>query len=464
MAKNKNKQKLNTINNAKPNIVNNGLQSALDIPYSAINNPLVSPKTLFLNVSPFYITFDWMLLTNAYKDIGFIQTAINQIVDDAFRNDGLIIDTKTLTTDELELLRKTMEDEGDIEAIKDAIRWGQLYGGGVLMAQTEQDSTLPLDEKLLKGKKLNFLVSDRWHCVPTDGTGLSGANIRLAKTFMYTLGPDSAYSKLMEFDASRINFFLGLKTPDHIRLMMQGWGISIFEAIISPLTQYLKSMNVTLELIDEAKIDVIKIFNLATILMSPDGEAQIKKRLALATENKNYKSSIAMDAQDDYQQKQISFSGLPEMIVQIQYLVCAALKRPYSKIFGKGASGFSSGEDDLENYNTIVDSEIRTPARQLIKWVVDLRCLQLFGRKLPDFRPKWRPLRVMSEKDEAEIRSRKLADYLLLYDRQIMTGQQVAQQLTEDGYILFSEEEIAKINNTFNAEEYNSAEDLLEVE
>ena len=40
------------------------------------------------------------------------------------------------------------------------------------------------------------------------------------------------------------------------------------------------------------------------------------------------------------------------MIEKIQYLVCAALKRPYSKVFGKGSSGFSSGEDDLENYKT----------------------------------------------------------------------------------------------------------------
>jgi hypothetical protein len=156
-----------------------------------------------------------------------------------------------------------------------------------------------------------------------------------------------------------------------------------------------------------------------------------------------------MDKDDDYDQKQISFSGLPDMIVQIQYLVCAALKRPYSKIFGKGSSGFSSGEDDLENYNTIVDGEIRRPATNLIKWVVNLRCLQLFGRELTDFRPKWRPLRVMTEKEQAEVNSRKLADYIALLEHQVMTPKQVAQKLTEDGYILFSDEEIDNISDDF---------------
>lgn len=452
MSKNRNK-KQNTLNNS--NTVNNGLACALDLPQdNYINNPLTNPATLFYNSSPVILTFFWQALTYSYKSNEFIQTAINQIVDDAFRNDGLIIDSATLETDELELLRQTMEDEGDIEAIKDCIRWGQLYGGGVLIANTKQDYSLPLDEKQLKDKPLKFMATDRWQCSHT------GISPELARTFTLT-NPLGENQPFITIDKSRIGIFTGVKAPYLLRSMLQGWGLSIFEAIIPPLTQYLKSMGVTLELLDEAKIDIVKIFDLANTLLSPEGEAKIRKRLQIFADQKNYKSVGAMDAQDDYLQKQISFSGLPEMIVQIQYLVCAALKRPYSKIFGKGSSGFSSGDDDLENYNTIVDSEIRTPARQLIKWVVDLRCLQLFGRKLPDFRPKWRPLRVMSEKDEAEIKSRKLADYLQLSDRQIMTKQQVAQKLTEEGIVSFSEEEIAAIDNTFEPDNYNNVEDLL---
>lgn len=437
------------------NVVNNGLANALDLNSSTCNNPLNNPITLMYNINQWYYTFDWMLLTNAYKSIGFIQTAINQIVDDAFRNEGLIIDTKTLDTEELEQLRQALTDNGDIEAIKDAIRWGQLYGGGTVMAMTDQNPELPLDEKQLKGKKLKFVASDRWHCTTT------GSNIEISDKFIYTTSPDESGTTMLTLDRSRVGIFSGLKCPDHIRLIMQGWGLSIFEAVISPLTQYLKSMSVALELLDEAKIDVIKILDLANTLMTPGGEEIIKRRLALVTQNKNYKSSIAMDAQDDYQQKQITFSGLPDMIEKIQYLVCSALKRPYSKVFGKGSSGFSSGEDDLENYNTIVDSEIRTPATNLIKWVVDLRCLQLFGRKLPDFTPQWKPLRVMSEKDESEIKSRKMTDYLQLVDRQIMTKQQCAQHLTEDGIVLFSPEEISSISNEFEPNDYSNVEDLL---
>ena len=423
----------------KKNNVTNGLAQALGLPY---NNAIINPNDLLYNASPFLLTLNWVPLTYAYKSNGFIQTAINQIVDDAFRNDGLVINSKSLNSDELELLKKTLVGEGDIEQIKDTIRWGQLYGGGVLVAHTEQNYASPLNEKRLKGRALKFLACDRWQCHS------NGISPELAKSFtMVDNAQNPETGEKIEIHSDRVGIFIGIKAPFLIRSMLQGWGMSIFEPIISPLTQYLKAMNVALELLDEAKIDVIKIFNLSSLLGSAEGERLVQKRLEIATQNKNYKSSIAMDSEDDYQQKQISFGGIPEMIIQIQYLVCSALRRPYSKVFGKGSSGFSSGEDDLENYNTIVDAEIRTPAVKLIRWVVGLRCLQLFGRRIEDITITWKPLKVMSEKEEAEIKSRKLSDYMQLVDRGIMTKQQAAEHLTEDRYILFSQEEILKINN-----------------
>ena len=453
MAKNRNKNK---INNSKAVVNNSVLSDTLGLPACSdyIQNPLTNPATLYYNSSPVLLTLNWVPLTYAYKSNGFIQTAINQIVDDAFRNEGMIIDSETLDSEELEELRKAVYDN-DIEEIKDTIRWGELYGGGVLIANTDQNFELPLDEKLLKNKRLKFMASDRWQCIA------NGISPYLAKTFILTDNMREQTTSGITIDASRIGVFTGVKAPYLLRSMLQGWGLSIFEAIIPPLTQYLKAMGVTLELLDEAKIDIIKMNGLIDLLASKEGQKLVQERLKIAVENKNYKSAIGMDTQDDYQQKQINFSGLPEMIVQIQYLVCAALKRPYSKIFGKGSSGFSSGEDDLENYNTIVDSEIRTPATPLIKWAVGLRCLQLFGRIPPDLKISWKPLRVMSEKDEAEIKSRKLADMLQLVDRQIMTKQQCAVKLTEDNIINFSEEEIAGISNEFEPDNYNNAEDLL---
>lgn len=438
----------------KLNTVDNGLADALNLPV-APNGEIIDGSMLsriFNSSIGGLITMHWVALTNAYNKNSFLQTAVNQKVEDAFKNDGLIIDTKTLDTDELELLRNTMEEEGDIEAIIDCIRWGRLYGGGCIIANTTQDAKKPLDKNALKGQPLKFLASNRWQCYAQSRSPQTADKFIFTDAFIENEEQFKQQVKAnnIEIDKSRVGIFTGSNAPYLTRTILQGWNASIFEGILEPIENLLGGFNVTLELLSEAKIDIFKISNLATVLTSADGERMIQRRLQVATANKNYKSSIAMDMEDDYQQKQISFSGIPQLLEQLMYIFCGYLRYPVAKLFGKGASGFSSGDDDLENYNSTVESEVRIPARRLIHWVVNLRCLQLFGRELPDFKPKWKPLREMTEKDMAEVNSKKLADYITLLEHQVMTAKQVAQKLTEDNYILFSDEEIEKISDDFN--------------
>ena len=450
---------------AKQNTVNNSLCSALGMSQTA-NGVIYDNSLLFkvFNQSVVgLISNHWVSLTNAYNKNSFLQTAVNQKVEDAFQNDGLIIDSKTLTTDELELLRTTMEEEGDIEAIMDCIRWGRLYGGGVIVANTTQDPTKPLNKKALKGQPLKFLATNRWQCTS------QGVNPYVAEKFILTdnmqevEGIDNSKNMSQELDASRVAIFTGNNAPYLTRTILNGWNASIFEGILDPIQNLLGGFNVTLELLSEAKIDIFKISQLATTLASHNGESIIRKRLEIATANKNYKGSLAMDKEDDYQQKQISFGGIPQLIEQLMYIFCGYLRYPVSKLFGKGSSGFSSGEDDLENYNSTVSSEVRIPARRLIHWVVNLRCLQLFGRELPDFKPQWRPLRAMTEKEQAEINSRRLDDYLKLKEANVMTARQIGQKLTEDGYILFSDEEIAKMSDDYEPDLETSIREDIEL-
>jgi phage-related protein (TIGR01555 family) len=173
-------------------------------------------------------------------------------------------------------------------------------------------------------------------------------------------------------------------------------------------------------LLDEAKIDVLKINQLSTTLMSNGGTSLIKKRVDIAAQNKNYKSMLVMDSQDDYQQKQLQMSGLADFNREIRIMVCAYLKIPECKVWGIGANGFSSGQDMLENYNTRIDSEIRPKMEKMIKWVVDLRCWQLFGREVPDLTIKWSPLRVLTGLDEQNQISQTFNNVFGMVDRGLM--------------------------------------------
>lgn len=401
--------------------INNGaLSDALSIGEASnaySQNATVNLMGIFPNVSYDLITLRPYLLSYAYKTYGFIQKAIKSPVEDAFRG-GIKINTDTLSNEEIEELEKKMSDEKDIQEIKKALIWGGLFGGSVLIANTEQKPSNPLSEKALYKKKLKFISADRWEAI-CENAALSPEK----SNFVY---------RGVNFDNSRVIPFLGDDAPYYVRMRLQGWGLSKIEKSLPPLLKYLKSQNVIMELLDEKKIDVLKIKGLAQTLMTPEGVAVIKKRVDIAASNKNFKSMLTMDSEDDYQQKELSMSGLAEFNKEIRLGICACLNMPEVKIWGTGEGGFSNGEDKLELYNSMVESEVREKSLDMVKRVVQLRCLQLFGRQLPDLRIDWENLRLMPESEEQAIRNQKYDNALKLYDRQLLTKKEFVELLKKE--------------------------------
>ena len=441
--KNKNKHK-----NGTKNVVNNGLANAVGVEYFA---QAQQPFEAFAYASPYLLSVNWVSLVNLYKNNGFIKLAVNLPVMDCFRNGGYELESGTLNAEELQELNEKVHTCDD-DVIKQCMRWSRLFGGGALICSTTQDSNTPFNPKTIYNKEVEFLACDRWQCVPESRT------LRLAKSFLIVDPQSKQQTPIETFDSSRVMPFVGEVQPYYLRNQLQGWGVSILEAIIPQLNQYLKANGVVLELLDEAKIDILKIFGLAEILMSKDGESSIRRRVDIFAKEKNYKNMAVMDSQDDYVQKTMAFAGLNQILEKIFLLICSSLRIPYSKVFGRGASGFSSGEDDLENYNAMIMSELREPIEPIIKWVAQIRACQLFGRKVDDLTIKWKPLRVLTEKEEQELKSMKISSYIQLMQMGVITRKQLAEQLQKDEIMAFSEEELNALEDDTNFEEFEEEE------
>ena len=424
------------------NTVNNGLESAL-LGQADINNPAI----MYNNASPYLLSLNWIPLCNTYKSNGFVSAVIDMPVDDAFRDGGFDIDSKTLNEDEIDLLMNTMHNEGDIEVLKDCIRWGRLYGGGLVMVSCEQDLDTPFNAQTIYNKDVEFYALDRWQCMA------NGTSMETAKSF--TLQDLAIEENSMIVDRSRLFIFTGKTLPYYLKNQLQGWGASVLESVLPQLNQYLKANSVILELLDEAKIDILKIMGMSDSLISPEGEQAIRKRVDIASAEKNYKSMLVMDKEDDYEQKQITFGSIDSILEKIFLLICSCLRIPYSKIFGKGANGLGTGADlDIENYNAMVNAQIRVPAYKILREMVKIRCYQLFGRDVTDLVIKWKPLRVLSDIEEQQVRTNKINSYMQLLQTGVMNKKQVAEQLNKDEIVLFSEEELDKLDN-------DNFEDLL---
>lgn len=273
------------------------------------------------------------------------------------------------------------------------------------MILTDQDTDEPLDvESISESTPLEFRAVDMWELFwSKQNTSDYAATID---------GPDLSQVEFYDYyghkvHKSRVMLLKGLTAPSFVRPRLRGWGFSVVEALVTSINQYYKANNLIYEVLDEFKVDIFRLDGLATTLLSPDGTQQVQKRVQLANQQKNFQHALTLDKNDEFQQKQLSFAGVAETMVGIRMQVASDMRMPLTKVFGISASGFSSGEDDIENYNGMVESQVRSKTKQEIVGILELKCQQLFGFVPDDLQVGFKPLRVLSSEQEENIKNAK---------------------------------------------------------
>ena len=394
----------------KPDVVQNDVaETVLGMPNFApgFGAQLSQADTMFKNMRWYLVSNMRQLLSQLYVEYGIIQTIVDVPVDDAFRG-GVKIITSQLDEDEIKELETECDKQGDIDALVQAKKWARLFGGGGVVINNGQDPSQPLDIKAMKkGDKLKFVDADMWELFwSQQNTGnmaaVNGADLDVEVFDYYGIRTHE----------SRVIKVKGMKAPSFVRPRLRGWGVSAVEAFIRSLNQYMKATNLSFEILDEFKIDIFKIKGYNNSLISSRGKQIIQDRVALTNMTKNYQSAITMDAEDDYIQKQLSFAGIAETMAGIREQVAADLRMPQTKIFGSSSAGFNSGEDDIENYNAMVESTIRSKSKYEIIKMLELRCAVLFGFVPDDISVEFQPLRVLSSEQEESVKTQKFSRLL----------------------------------------------------
>ena len=393
---------------------------------------LSQTATLMKNNRNYFISNDRTTLTYAYTTHGIIQTLIDQPVEDAFRG-GITIKSDELDSENIQDLQNYITENDILEEVKDLGKWNRLYGGGAMVINTVGNSDKPLNiSSINENTPLSFYAADLWE--------LNRVNAQIyAEPKPYVVnGSDGKTGLHDEFffygnklDKSRTLILRGKRAPSFARPQLRGWGMSEVERIIRSLNQYLKNNDVIIELLDEAKIDVYGIKGFNESLATKGGTNKIQKRVEMANLVKNYQSAIVKDKDDDYDQKQINFSGLSEMLQQIRIGIANDLKMPLTKIFGQSASGFNSGEDDIENYNSMIESEIRGKFDNLVVQMLKIICQKLFGFVPDDLQFEYKPLRVLSALEEEQVKTSQMNNILALYDRKIIKSRDVIEDINQ---------------------------------
>lgn len=386
------------------------------------STPLTSFNPMLQNNVYAPLTLDWTILMYAYKTHGIIQTLCEVPVLDALRG-GLMLRSRELEPKRLEEIEDVWEDKGFSDKVAMAKVWARLFGGGALILSTDTPMDVPLDLRQVgRSKTLDLYAANRWELA---------APWRL-EPMTHPDGKYNFYGK--EIHVSRVLTMTGKEAPYLIRWQLAGWGMSELERVIEDFNTYIRVKNVIYELLYEAKIDIYRFKDFAATMLSAEAETAANRRMQIMNSQKNYNSALLLDKEDEYEFRQMSFSGLADIYREARIEMAAALRMPMSKIFGLPSTSFSSGEDDIENYNGMIESEIRRPLRPIIRQLLDLICVMLYGQ-VYDLDFDFKPLRVLGAKEEEEIKTSKFNRFMQLFNAGLIESKDLGQMLQKEKLI-----------------------------
>lgn len=421
------------IQNESNRMVRNGLTEAIvgfnpsGLPWSVM---LSQVDTLFKNNRWYLVSNMRQLLSEIYVEIGLVQTVIDVPVDDGLRG-GVLIKSKILDEEEIKELSISLDRDDDVNTVGQALKWNRLYGGAGVLIMTDQDPQIPLQiDRIRKGSPLEFRAVDMWELF-WDKQNTEGYNPELQdQNFEYY----SYYSKKLH--KSRVMRMKGLTAPSFVRPRLRGWGFSVVEALVRSINQYLKATDLGFEVLDEFKLDIFKVKNLVSTLNSPGGEETVRRRIALANYQKNYQNALTMDAEDDYIQKQLSWTGLSDAMDGIRMQVAADMRMPITKLFGTSASkGYATDQNDMENYNSMVESQVRAKAKYDILRIVEIKCQHLFGYIPDDLEIEFKPLRTLTAEQEEIVKTGKFTRVLQARQAGEITTYEFRDACNKDGLL-----------------------------
>ncbi|WP_084398292.1 phage portal protein [Henriciella aquimarina] len=363
---------------------------------------------------------------------GFAELSREQL-SNAYRGDGLsrkVVDAPAF--DMVREWRAWQADSDQIEAIekeetrlnirgkvKQAQILARLYGGaGIVMGVGADDPMEPLDPERVGKDDLRWAhVMHRHELVAsTLRTDPEGEWFREPEYYQWTTDSGILY----RVHPSRVVRFTGNECPDY-QFSPHGWGDSILQSVNEALQNAGAAISGIASLVQEAKVDVFKVPGLMENLATKEYSSRLVQRFETANAIKSIVNGLILDAEEEYEQKQISFSNLPEIIREYLQIVSGVSDIPATRLLGQAPGGLNSdGESALRNYYDRIRAEQTLTLGPTLSRLDEVLIRSALGSRDEAIWYKWNPLwqldddqRVKIEKDRSETVSKLSATGLI---------------------------------------------------
>ena len=213
---------------------------------------------------------------------------------------------------------------------------------------------------------------------------------------------------------SRVIPFIGAERADK-DINAEYWGDSTLEAIYDAVHNAALSNAGIASMIHEAKLDVVKIPRLSEQLTTQEYANKLTTRFALANQMKGLVNTLLLDSEEEWNQKQLTFANMPEVMREFLQVACGAGDIPATRLLGMSPGGMNStGESDLRNYYDRIGADQKIWLGPSLKRLDDALIASALGNLPQDIWYDWAPLWQQSEKERAEtdkLKSETTANY-----------------------------------------------------
>lgn len=336
-------------------------------------------------------------LTNLYRFNGLIKRVINLPANDMTRN------WFKVSGDEDDVILQKFETLGAQAAYKQAIIWGDLYGGSVILMGVDDGRRPeePVNEKAIRNV-MYLQVFDRTMVqVKLDTISADPLDPLYGQPQQYYIQPVTGGTQFTAH-ASRLIRFDGALLPPQALYSNQGWHDSIIQAIYEQMRQIGGVFDSAEFIVNDFVQTIIKIANLQDMLLPGNGEL-LKARLQMLDMTKSIANTTVIGEGEEFAKHASSVAGLPDLLDRFMMAVSAVRGIPVTLLFGRSPAGQNAtGESDVRFWYDSVGSEQRVELRPRLETLIRY-CFAAVGNEPETWSVEFNPLWQQTEKERSDV-------------------------------------------------------------
>ncbi|WP_392430537.1 DUF1073 domain-containing protein [Edwardsiella piscicida] len=391
------------------------------IDYGSLNLAYASPDSVFMGYSA--------LANLAQKSEN--RVACEQSANEVFRK-GFKIKSNATDDDRSEIINQ-LEDAFERLGVEKHLKLlgfnAEAFGQAHLFVKLKGDDNELAKEIMLSPAKIKrgdlegFRVVEPIWCYPQGYNAINPLSPDFfVPTRWFVLG------ELVH--ATRMKQLVIYPVPDMLKPSYNFGGLSLIQMMLPYVRNW-----------ESVRDDIPRIImSFRTYIWSTDMETylqdktQFDKRLDTLIYGKSNHGVLAIANElEKLEQMNTSLTGLNDLLVQQQKLLCMPSRLSVTSLTGSQPSGMNaSGEGEREAQHEHIANKQKNNYKPILDWILKIVCLSEFGELYEDLYIDFNPLDEMTDKEIAEINNLKADVYGKLVDSGIITPEQANAALASD--------------------------------